>query len=164
MEFQINFSSTLHENLLVFKHIYFIIIFGCVTFRHLRNKQKSQSYRALQGTKFYVRSASCSVRPNFLRNWFQEESKDTLRNKNWQMQVCLAIVHVIVRHFSAWGWLTTSLWISRRITAAVFLDMDEAFDTTWYSDLLHKLSEFPTSLKKLIVRLLNNSLVRRQSF
>jgi hypothetical protein len=37
-------------------------------------------------------------------------------------------------------------------TAAVFLDIKKAFDTTWYSSLLHKLSkfEFSTNLIKLI--------------
>jgi hypothetical protein len=39
---------------------------------------------------------------------------------------------------------------------AVFLEFEKAFDTTWHSDLLHKLSklEFSTSLIKLIVSLL----------
>jgi hypothetical protein len=37
-------------------------------------------------------------------------------------------------------------------TAAVFLDIQKAFDTTWHSGLLNKLSklEFSTSLIKLI--------------
>jgi hypothetical protein len=37
-------------------------------------------------------------------------------------------------------------------TAAVFLDIEKNFDTTWHSGLLYKLSklEFPTSLIKLI--------------
>jgi hypothetical protein len=37
-------------------------------------------------------------------------------------------------------------------TAAVFLDIEKAFDTTWHPGLLCKLSEleFPTSLIKLI--------------
>jgi hypothetical protein len=37
-------------------------------------------------------------------------------------------------------------------TAAVFLDIEKAFDTTWHPGLLYKLSklEFPTSLIKLI--------------
>jgi hypothetical protein len=37
-------------------------------------------------------------------------------------------------------------------TAAMFLDIKKAFDTTWYSSLLHKLSkfEFSTNLIKLI--------------
>jgi hypothetical protein len=38
------------------------------------------------------------------------------------------------------------------LTAAVFLDIKKAFDTTWHSGLLNKLSEieFSTSLIKLI--------------
>jgi hypothetical protein len=37
-------------------------------------------------------------------------------------------------------------------TAAVFLDIEKTFDTTWHSNLLYKLSqpEFSTSLIKLI--------------
>jgi hypothetical protein len=37
-------------------------------------------------------------------------------------------------------------------TAAVFLDIEKAFDTTWHPGLLYKLSEleFPTNLIKLI--------------
>jgi hypothetical protein len=37
-------------------------------------------------------------------------------------------------------------------TAAVFLDIEKAFDITWHPGLLYKLSklEFPTSLIKLI--------------
>jgi hypothetical protein len=37
-------------------------------------------------------------------------------------------------------------------TATVFLDIEEAFDTTWHPGLLYKLSELelPTSLIKLI--------------
>jgi hypothetical protein len=37
-------------------------------------------------------------------------------------------------------------------TAAVFLDIEKAFDTTWYSGLLHKLSKlyFLTFIIKLI--------------
>jgi hypothetical protein len=37
-------------------------------------------------------------------------------------------------------------------TATEFLDIEEAFDTTWHSGLLHKLSklEFSTNLKKLL--------------
>jgi hypothetical protein len=37
-------------------------------------------------------------------------------------------------------------------TAAVFLDIEKAFDTTWHSGLLYKLSklEFSTNLIKLI--------------
>jgi hypothetical protein len=42
------------------------------------------------------------------------------------------------------------------MTAAVFLDIAEAFDTTWQSGLLYKLSEleFSTHLIKLIASLL----------
>jgi hypothetical protein len=41
---------------------------------------------------------------------------------------------------------------SNTSTAAVFLDIEKAFDTTWHSSLLYKLSEleFSTSLIKLI--------------
>jgi hypothetical protein len=37
-------------------------------------------------------------------------------------------------------------------TAAVFLDIEKSFDTTWHPGLIHKLSklEFSTSLIKLI--------------
>jgi hypothetical protein len=43
-------------------------------------------------------------------------------------------------------------------TAAVFLDIEEAFDTTWHSDLLYKLSEleFSTSLIKLTASFLTD--------
>jgi hypothetical protein len=42
-------------------------------------------------------------------------------------------------------------------TAAVFLDIERAFDTTWHSGLLYKLSklEFSTSLIKLIISFLS---------
>jgi hypothetical protein len=42
--------------------------------------------------------------------------------------------------------------------AALFLDIEEAFDTTWHSGLLHILSEleFSTSLIKLIASFLAN--------
>jgi hypothetical protein len=41
-------------------------------------------------------------------------------------------------------------------TAAVFLDIERAFDTTWYSGLLYKLSklEFSTDLIKLLGEIL----------
>jgi hypothetical protein len=43
-------------------------------------------------------------------------------------------------------------------TAALFLDIEKAFDTTWHSGLLHKLSkfEFSTNLIKLIDSFLSN--------
>jgi hypothetical protein len=43
-------------------------------------------------------------------------------------------------------------------TAAVFLDIEKAFDTTWHSGLLYKLSklEFSTNLIKLIGSFLSN--------
>jgi hypothetical protein len=43
-------------------------------------------------------------------------------------------------------------------TAAVFLDIEKAFDTTWYFGLLYKLSklEFSTSLIKLISSFLSH--------
>jgi hypothetical protein len=43
-------------------------------------------------------------------------------------------------------------------TAAVSLDIEKAFDTTWHSGLLHKLSkmQFLISLIKLIASFLNN--------
>jgi hypothetical protein len=43
-------------------------------------------------------------------------------------------------------------------TAAAFLDIEKAFDTTWYPGLLYKLSElqFSTSLIKLIASFLTN--------
>jgi hypothetical protein len=43
-------------------------------------------------------------------------------------------------------------------TAAVFLDIEKAFDTTWHSGLLYKLSEldFSTSLIKLIASFLTD--------
>jgi hypothetical protein len=42
--------------------------------------------------------------------------------------------------------------------AALFLDIEKAFDTTWHSGLLYKLSEleFLTSLIKLIASFLTN--------
>jgi lysine/ornithine N-monooxygenase len=42
--------------------------------------------------------------------------------------------------------------------AAVFLDIEKVFDTTWHPGLLYKLSElqFATSLVKLITSLLTN--------
>jgi hypothetical protein len=42
-------------------------------------------------------------------------------------------------------------------TAAVFLDIKNAFDTTWHPGLLYKLSksQFPTNLIKLITNLYN---------
>jgi hypothetical protein len=45
----------------------------------------------------------------------------------------------------------------RRTTAAVFLDIEKAFDTIWHSGLLYKLSklEFSTSLIKLISSVLS---------
>jgi hypothetical protein len=44
-------------------------------------------------------------------------------------------------------------------TAAVFLDIEKAFDTTWHSGLLYKLSklEFSNSLNKLISSFLSQS-------
>jgi hypothetical protein len=43
-------------------------------------------------------------------------------------------------------------------TAAVFLDIEKAFDTTWHTGLLYKLSElkFSASLIKLIASFLSN--------
>jgi hypothetical protein len=43
-------------------------------------------------------------------------------------------------------------------TVVVFLDIEKAFDTTWHSGLLYKLSklEFPTNLIKLIASLLTD--------
>jgi hypothetical protein len=43
-------------------------------------------------------------------------------------------------------------------TAAVFLDIEKAFDTTWHSGLLHELPEleFSTSLIKLIAYFLTD--------
>jgi hypothetical protein len=43
-------------------------------------------------------------------------------------------------------------------TAAVFLDIEKVFDTTWHPSLLHNLPELPfsTSLIKLITSVLNN--------
>jgi hypothetical protein len=43
-------------------------------------------------------------------------------------------------------------------TAAVFLDIEKAFDTTWHSGLLYKLTElqFPINLIKLIASFLTN--------
>jgi hypothetical protein len=43
-------------------------------------------------------------------------------------------------------------------TAAVFLDIEKAFDKTWHSGLLHKLSElaFSTRLIKLVASFLTN--------
>jgi len=43
-------------------------------------------------------------------------------------------------------------------TAAVFLDIGNAFDTTWHSGLLHKISklQFPTNVTKLINSYLSN--------
>jgi hypothetical protein len=43
-------------------------------------------------------------------------------------------------------------------TAAMFLDIEKAFDTTWHSGLLYKLSklEFSTNLIKLIGSVLSN--------
>jgi retron-type reverse transcriptase len=43
-------------------------------------------------------------------------------------------------------------------TAAVFLDIEKAFDITWHSGLLYKLSElsFSTNVIKLISSLLTN--------
>jgi hypothetical protein len=54
-------------------------------------------------------------------------------------------------------------------TAAVFLDIEKAFDTTWHPGLLYKLSELKVlaSLIKLIASFLSNrkfSLSRRQAF
>jgi hypothetical protein len=42
-------------------------------------------------------------------------------------------------------------------TAAVFLDVEEAFDTTWYIGLLYKLYnlKFSISLNKLIIAFLS---------
>jgi hypothetical protein len=47
-------------------------------------------------------------------------------------------------------------------TAAEFLDIEKAFDTTWHSGLLYKLSklEFTTSLVKLIGSFLSQSKFR----
>jgi hypothetical protein len=47
---------------------------------------------------------------------------------------------------------------SKMSTAAVFLDIEKAFDTTWHSGLLYKLSEleFSTSLIKLIASFLTD--------
>jgi hypothetical protein len=43
-------------------------------------------------------------------------------------------------------------------TAAVFLDIEKAFDTTWHTGLLYKLSKlhFPSTLFKLISSFLSN--------
>jgi hypothetical protein len=43
-------------------------------------------------------------------------------------------------------------------TAAVFLDIGNAFDSTWHSGLLHKISklQFPTNVTKLINSYLSN--------
>jgi hypothetical protein len=47
----------------------------------------------------------------------------------------------------------------KRLTGAVFLDVDKAFDTVWIDDLLHKLTllNFPS----YIVHTLSTSLVRK---
>jgi hypothetical protein len=70
------------------------------------------------------------------------------------MQVSLDFEHITVWHFSVWGWgdhiiLSLNINIS---TAAVFLDIEKAFDTTWHSGLLCNSSglEFSTSFIKLI--------------
>jgi hypothetical protein len=62
-----------------------------------------------------------------------------------------------------------TLTFNNMSTASVFLDIEKAFDTTWHSGLLYKLSksEFPTSLIKLIASFLTNrkfSFGRRQIF
>jgi hypothetical protein len=48
--------------------------------------------------------------------------------------------------------------------AAVLLDIEEAFDTTWHSGLLYKLSElqFPISLIKLIASFLTEEILNFQ--
>jgi hypothetical protein len=51
-------------------------------------------------------------------------------------------------------------------TAAVFLDIEKAFDTTWHPGLLYKLSElqFSTSLVKLIAFFLTNRKFNNSGF
>jgi hypothetical protein len=45
-------------------------------------------------------------------------------------------------------------------TAAVFLDIEETFDTTWHSGLLYKLSEFEFSTS--LIRLIASFLIDRK--
>jgi hypothetical protein len=58
---------------------------------------------------------------------------------------------VTTRHFNVWGLRTMSPYISTIITI-IFLDIENAFDTTWYIGLLYKLSKlkFSFSLFNLI--------------
>jgi hypothetical protein len=42
-------------------------------------------------------------------------------------------------------------------TAAVFLDIEKAFDTTWHTDLLYKLSELKFSIS--LIKLINSFLL-----
>jgi hypothetical protein len=75
------------------------------------------------------------------------------------MQVSLVFKQITVRHFNIWGWWITSPLISRKMSmAAVFLDIEKAYDITWHSGLPYKLSEleFTRSLIKLIASFLTD--------
>jgi hypothetical protein len=60
---------------------------------------------------------------------------------------CLSLVDHITLNFN-----------NNMLMAVVFLDMEKAFDTTWHSGLLYKLSEleFSTSLIKVIASFLTD--------
>jgi hypothetical protein len=57
------------------------------------------------------------------------------------MQVSLDFEQITVWHYMSPADYLTLNFNNSKSTAAVFLDMEKTFDTTWHSGLLHKLSQ-----------------------
>jgi hypothetical protein len=68
------------------------------------------------------------------------------------MQASLVSVSVTAWRFNIWGLQTTGTlnFNNNTATAAVFLDIEEAFDITWHIGLLYKLSDLKFSIMIII--------------
>jgi hypothetical protein len=102
--------------------------------------------------KVYVLFASCPQQASSMIRFFQKYSKG-MKTEVCLMQASLVSVPNTVRHFNVWGLQTRLPYISTtRLRLRYFLDIENAFDTTWHLELLHTLPKlnFSISLIKLI--------------
>jgi hypothetical protein len=148
MVFQMNASGTFQECHWFAVHLTHLIN-HCIRLSHFPTSWKEAKVIALpkpiKDPKIPQNLRPIGLLPltgNFLRKLFYKLSKNTLEEGTCLMQVSLTSVRVTAPLLYVRLADHVTLNFNNKISAAVvFLDNEKAYDTTWHSGLLYKLSK-----------------------
>jgi hypothetical protein len=165
MAFPTNASGTFQEDHWYIWHIYLITALGCPIFQSFGKKQNFNFTETRQGPKIssiftpIIRSSTaCKLFEKVILKIVQRhvEERGMLNARQFVFRARHSTTLQCVR-FTDHVTLDFNNIMSK---AFVFLDIEKAFDTTWFLGLLYKLSELKFSIS--LLKLISSSLSQRK--